>query len=931
MRLPFTQQIGGRLGWSYAAIIGVLTLGWSISGQALLTTDKSFTQVVTQTDGLATAINDMFRALLDQETGARGYLLTGNALFLQPYTAGQRAYPAADAEALRLVADTTDRQLLQQMQAQAQVWQRWMATQIDQVQSGHRALAVTVVATGDGKRRFDAIRGATAALLAHLQQGRRQAIVTSQTTAATARSIGTVIFFSTLALVVVLAWGLTRSIVRPLQALRQATSRIRGGYLTEPVPSAANGTDEVAELSQDMETMRLHLAIRGRLTSLLASTLDLEQIYPQFAAEVGALVPFDRLTVCTIDEDAGELIIVFATGTAMGSLPIGLHIPLERIFPARDYRAGTPIVWDDLATLAPAERRPHHDDLLAQGFHTVVVAPLANQGQVMGTLNLFRLAPQAYDAGLAATLVTLAQPLASAMANARLYTDLARTNTDLARATQVKSEFLATMSHELRTPLNAIIGFSEVLQDGTFGDLNGRQQRYVGNVLDSGRHLLALINDVLDLSKVEAGHMELHPEDLALVPLLTKVREQMLPLAQKKGVSLRIEADSTAAPRLHADRARVVQILYNLLSNAIKFTPTDGTVSVRWTVQPDAVALAIQDTGIGIAPEDQQRVFADFQQVDSALGRTQQGTGLGLGLTRRLVELHGGTLSLQSAPGQGSTFTVTLPRAQDDLLALPTGGRQGEVMVVEDNSAAYELLRLSLSEAGYGVQWVQRVADVVPRAREVRPVVIILDILLQGEMGWSALELLHADAQTRDIPVVIVSIMDEQATGFALGASAYLVKPVARPELLTTLARVINGHGTPGAARRVLAVDDQLEALELIVLALEDSPYQVVRASSGAAALEILEREHPDLLLIDLEMAPLSGFEVIEAVLSNARTRDIPIIVLTAHDLTAADMARLNGHVAATLSKNGFNKERLLREMRRATHQKGIGGAADEV
>ncbi len=252
-------------------------------------------------------------------------------------------------------------------------------------------------------------------------------------------------------------------------------------------------------------------------------------------------------------------------------------------------------------------------------------------------------------------------------------------------------------------------------------------------------------------------------------------------------------------------------------------------------------------------------------------------------------------------------------------------------MVVEDNSAAYELLRLSLSEAGYGVQWVQRVADVVPRAREVRPVAIVLDILLQGEMGWSALELLHADAQTRDIPVVIVSIVDEQATGFALGASAYLVKPVARPELLTTLARVINGHGTPGAARRVLAVDDQLEALELIVLALEDSPYQVVRASSGAAALEILEREHPDLLLIDLEMAPLSGFEVIEAVLSNARTRDIPLIVLTAHDLTAADMARLNGHVAATLSKNGFNKERLLREMRRATHQKGIGGAADEV
>ena len=230
------------------------------------------------------------------------------------------------------------------------------------------------------------------------------------------------------------------------------------------------------------------------------------------------LAPFDRLTICAIDEDAGDLSISFVTGMAMDILPAGLHIPLERIYPARDYRAGKAIVWDDLASMAPTDRRPHHDALLEQGFHTVVIVPLASQGQVVGTMNLFRMMPHAYDEGTVATLVTLTQPLASAMANFRLYSEVAQANKDLAHATQVKSEFLANMSHELRTPLNAIIGFSEVLHDGTFGDLNARQQRYVGNVLESGRHLLALINDVLDLSKVEAGHMELHPEELGPRP-----------------------------------------------------------------------------------------------------------------------------------------------------------------------------------------------------------------------------------------------------------------------------------------------------------------------------------------------------------------------------------------------------------------------------
>src|SRR2546421_6549861 len=304
------------------------------------------------------------------------------------------------------------------------------------------------------------------------------------------------------------------------------------------------------------------------------------------------------------------------------------------------------------------------------------------------------------------------------------------------------------MSHELRTPLNAIIGFSEVLQDGTFGSLNDRQQRYVGNVLESGQHLLGLVNDILDISKVEAGRMELHSEDLDLHALLAEVQQTMLPLAQRKGVDLRVEPGEET-PLLSADRGRLVQILYNLLSNAIKFTPAGGTVRVSCQAQPDMVALAVTDTGIGIAPEDQARIFEEFQQVDSSVGRTHQGTGLGLALTRRLVELHGGTIAVHSTPGQGSTFTVLLPRAVQS--AAPTHGVHGDVLVVEDNLAARELLGVYLTKAGYGMQWVEQAADVVPRARQSKPVAITLDLLLKDEMAWPVLKHLKADPQTRDI------------------------------------------------------------------------------------------------------------------------------------------------------------------------------------
>jgi PAS domain S-box-containing protein len=493
--------------------------------------------------------------------------------------------------------------------------------------------------------------------------------------------------------------------------------------------------------------------------------------------------------------------------------------------------------------------------------------------------------------------------------------EMEQTNRGLKEASRLKSEFLANMSHELRTPLNAIIGFSEILHDERFGALNDRQKRYASNVLGSGRHLLELVNDILDLSKIEAGRMDLHLEEVALGLLIEETLGTLAPLAQTKGIDLTGDTPDSALT-VHADRSRLTQILFNLLSNAIKFTPDGGTVSVICRAEDNRACIAVRDTGIGIAPEDHERVFREFEQVDTSHGRQQQGTGLGLTLTKDLVELHGGSIALESAVGAGSTFTVSLPR----LMPQVEGAVADDcVLIVEDDPASLELLQVYLGEAGFVARWTDRDDEVLPLARQLRPAAIILDIVLHGGEMWSLLADLKADPATRTIPVVIVSILDEQQRGLALGASEYLVKPVDQAELLEVLRRVATKRAPrEGHMWQVLAVDDQMEALELIELALEGSQFQLIRATSGAQALSILEQRRPDIFLVDLIMAPLSGFDVIDAVLRDRSLHDIPIIVLTSRDLSAEERERLAERTIAVLPKSGFNKQRFLQELWRA-------------
>jgi signal transduction histidine kinase/CheY-like chemotaxis protein len=533
----------------------------------------------------------------------------------------------------------------------------------------------------------------------------------------------------------------------------------------------------------------------------------------------------------------------------------------------------------------------------------------------------------------------------------RMSAELGRLYHQLEAANRHKSEFLASMSHELRTPLNAIIGFSEVLLERLFGELTAKQEEYLRDILDSGRHLLALINDILDLSKVEAGRMELELSSFSLPEALenglTMVRER----ASRHGIALSLEADP-ALDVIEADERKVKQVVFNLLSNAVKFTPDGGQVGITAELDGEGVRITVWDTGIGIAPEDQGRIFEEFQQAGGPDGQQQEGTGLGLALARRFVELHGGRLAVESGIGHGSRFTFTLPvritppvEATSEVAKPAEAGTERDrpiVLVVEDDPQAAELLRLYLEGAGCGVEVAWDGEEGFAKACQLHPALITLDLLLPKVDGWDLLVRLKGDATTREIPVVIASIKEERGKGFALGAADYLVKPVSREELVNALQRV-------GLKRRVreavtiLAIDDDPMALELVDVILSGEGFQVLKASGGEEGLAAARREVPALIILDLLMPEVDGFAVVERLRADLATATIPIVILTSKNLTPDEKARLNGEIASLARKGEFTREAFVelvrgllpgdypqslghREMNQALEGKGDGG-----
>jgi signal transduction histidine kinase/CheY-like chemotaxis protein len=551
-------------------------------------------------------------------------------------------------------------------------------------------------------------------------------------------------------------------------------------------------------------------------------------------------------------------------------------------------------------------------------FAMTVPLPLPTGRGALVLLNRYRSLFTDDDAALLAEFGTQAAVLAERGAmlaeQRRLAAELARAAQMAQAASQAKSDFLAGMSHELRTPLNAIIGFSDLMRGEDqpaepATDQIAVPREWVGHIHSSGLHLLALINDVLDLAKIEAGRVELHPEPVDVPELVTDTVASLAALSDRKKQRVTVAVPPTT---VGADRLRLRQVLTNLLSNAVKFTPDGGRIFIGARRLGGDVTISVADTGPGIAADDQQRIFDEFAQAGDAESRTA-GTGLGLALTRRLVQAHGGRIELQSEPGHGSRFTITLPAAdpaahsQDT--AAPAGSRPparvgGDILVIEDDPAAAHLLRTHLDRAGYTVTVAASGEDGLAAAGEQMPDAILLDVILPGIDGWEVLSQLKDDPRLRHIPVVIISVVDADEVGVAFGAVDYLVKPVSRDALLTWLIQ----HGLVPPLRNgdvtVLAIDDELATLSVLDRHLRQEGLQVVTAVGGVEGLRLARDQQFDLIISDLIMPDLDGFTVIAALHADPATRDVPVVVLTGHDLTDDDKARLNGKITNVVAKN---------------------------
>jgi diguanylate cyclase (GGDEF)-like protein/PAS domain S-box-containing protein len=515
--------------------------------------------------------------------------------------------------------------------------------------------------------------------------------------------------------------------------------------------------------------------------------------------------------------------------------------------------------------------------------------------------------------------------------------ELEKINRELRRANEVKAKFIANMSHELRTPLHSIIGFSEVLLDKTFGDINENQQRHVTNIFASGKHLLHLVNNILDLAKIEAGRLELSYETFPVRGVVEEVMTVIKPLAEKKQIDMKTEIDEEIAD-FTADKVKFKQVLYNLLSNAIKFTPEDGSVGINaerlvnkdnfeW-IPPgqEMLKISVWDNGVGIRTEDKDRIFEEFEQLDPS--RSTEGTGLGLSLTKRLVDLHGGYIDLDSTFGKGSIFNVYMPMiipevsieqrplTRDVMPAFTWADEDAPlVLVVEDDLPTSELLTIHLTQAGYRVAHAYDGVEAINKARELRPFAITLDIMLPKKDGWEVLQSLKIDPETNDIPVIIHSIIDNKDLGFALGATDYLIKPVDKVTLLSKLEDLSLATKKRKYPVTVLTITNDKNAQDNLHHILSNEGFLLHTALDAEAGTNLALATRPNIMIIDLNI-PEGGFNLIKSLKENPATKRIPVFALTSSTLSTDESLQMIGQIERVLKKDAISSKELVNHLR---------------
>ena len=515
------------------------------------------------------------------------------------------------------------------------------------------------------------------------------------------------------------------------------------------------------------------------------------------------------------------------------------------------------------------------------------------------------------------------------------------------RANQAKSNFLSFMSHELRTPLTTIIGFSEMLVAEVEPEGHQAWVEDLHRVHDSGRYLLELINDILDISKIEAGKMEVHVETFGVPALVRDLKDIMRPLSEPRKNRLLIECPEDVG-NMHGDRIKVRQCLLNLLSNACKFTD-QGTVTFSASrvakEGSDWLVFRVSDTGIGMTPEQLGKMFRAFSQADDSTSRRYGGTGLGLALTKKFCQMMGGDVSVVSEPGKGSTFTIELPAvapkqagtltvtpAAPPATATAPDASSGCILVIDDDPAVHQLLANALGSTGYTLKFASSGAEGLRLAKELRPVVITLDVIMPEMDGWVVLARLKDDPDLAAIPVIMLTVRADQDFGFAMGVADYLQKPIDRERLISVLRRYYRLQ----PAKEVLVVEDDPQMREMLCRMLQDKDWTVTQAENGLAALESITHCQPSLIVLDLKMPVMDGFDMVAELNKHDDWRKIPVVVVSAKELTSEDRQRLEGHVEKILQKGDFGREALLREVQQTVklflaEQNGLAAPTTKV
>jgi signal transduction histidine kinase/CheY-like chemotaxis protein len=764
-----------------------------------------------------------------------------------------------------------------------------------------------------------------------------------------------ILFALGLVLSVLASMLLARRMVAPIRVLQAGAARIGAGDLSHRIDvrtgdeletlgdefnrTAAQLQESYASLEQKIEarTRELSKALEevralGEVGRAVSSSLELETVLTTIVSHAVQLCGAAGGAIYEYDEPAEEFHLRATEGLPEEYLQIARRTPARKGEGATGRLAITPepIEIPDIAAPGAYESRIR-DALVRTGHRALLAVPLLREGRVMGSLVVFRKTAGGFGPDVVNLLQAFATQSALAIQNARLFREIEDKGRQLEVASQHKSQFLANMSHELRTPMNAIIGVTEMLLEDAQALGQEEQIEPHERILRAGKHLLALINDILDLSKIEAGKMELHLESFAVAALVEDVVTTFRPLAEKNGNQVVLECPADVGT-MRADAMRVRQALLNLASNAGKFTER-GLVTVaaarRRDDGRDWITFAVSDTGIGMTAGQMAKLFEEFTQADASTTRKYGGTGLGLAISRRFCRMMGGDITVESTPGAGSTFTIRLPaevqgaedgegrRASvpvpDTLRPTPPVRTSRRVLVIDDDPTVRELMERFLVREGFLVVTAGNGVEGLRRAREVRPAAITLDVLMPDLDGWTVLAALKGDPELADIPVIFVTILDEKTKGYSLGATDYLVKPVDRERLAQVLERIC----TDRPSRHILLVEDDETTRTVTRRALERDGWSVMQAENGRVALARMPEQRPDAILLDLMMPEMDGFEFLVELRRQAAWRDIPVIVVTAMDLTEEDRRRLSGEVERIIEKGAYGRDELLREVGR--------------